>query len=262
MGKFGKKKTACFWENGVIALAYAVYGYFCAVLFFRQSVRYNGKYMSDLPAHIDSGINGDGYSLIESMMAGIVRHTQMYKAVGIFLALLVLGTIFVTWLILKKMAPDVNPILLHVGAFLCNMVMAIYLPVFNDHRYLGVQSGNIYHNSTYTGMRFLGMIVLYLYVVYNEKYEKGLSKEQWILFAESLILVNLVKPNFFVAFAPAMGIYLLIDLWRNKCRTFPQIFKFGLAVIPSAVVLLFVYVMLFPGGDGEGMVIDPGYCFF
>lgn len=247
--------------NAGIALCYMIYGYFCAVLFYRQSVELNGKYFSDLPVHISYGVNHQGYSLMEAILGVIVRDIGSYKLVGIFLALVVMASIFLTWLFMRKLAPDVNPVILHLAAFAVNMVMAFYLPYFNDYRYLGVQSGNIYHNSTYTGMKMLGMLVLFLYMTCQEIYEQGLGPVRWFSFAASLILVNMVKPNFFVAFAPAMGMVLLYDLIRKKGTTLLPIIRFGLAVIPSVVVLFYSYMMLFPGGDSH-IIIDPGYCFF
>lgn len=260
--QFGKKQMITI-ANAGIAVFYMVYGYLCAKMLFRQSVGYDGKYISDLPAHINSGLTRTGYSLMEVILGDLVGYTGKYKLVGIFLALLMMATIFVTWKLLKMVAPKADPLLLHVGAILCNFAMALYLPMFNDYRYLGVQSGNIYHNSTYIGMKFLGMVMLYLYFSYESIYESGLSRQQWGRFAGVLILVNMIKPNFFVCFAPAMGIYLLIDLIRKKGKTFSQIFMFGLAVIPSVAVLLVEYKLLFPADSGAGgIVIDPGYCLF
>lgn len=256
-----KNKKILLTQHTGIALCYMIYGYFCAVLFYRQSVSLNGKYLSDLPAHISFGVNHQGYSLMEAILGVIVRDIGNYKLVGIFLALVVMSSIFLTWLFMRKLAPDVNPVMLHLAAFAVNMVMAFYLPYFNDYRYLGVQSGNIYHNSTYTGMKMLGMLVLFLYVSCLDIYEQGLGPVRWLSFAAGLILVNMVKPNFFVAFAPAMGILLLCDLIRKKGTTFLPIIRFGLAVIPSVIVLFYSYMMLFPGGDSH-LILDPGYCLF
>lgn len=262
-GKIRGKKQAVIAANSAIAVFYLVYGYLCAQMLYRQSIGYDGRYVSDLPAHIDSGLNRIGYSLMEVILGDIVGYTRQYKLVGILLSLLMMATIFVTWKLLKILAPKANSLLLHAGAICCNLVAAYYLPQFNEFRYLGVQSGNIYHNSTYIGMKFLGVIVLYLYFSYESLYETGLSRKQWGTFAGVLILVNMVKPNFFVCFAPAMGIYLLIDLIGKKGKTFSRIIIFGLAVIPSVMVLIVEYILLFPGdGSAGGIIIDPGYSFF
>ena len=255
-----KNKKLFFIGNGLIATFYAVYGYLCAMLFYRQSVVYNGNYHSDLVAHITMGINGQEYSLMEYILGFIAKRIGNYKVIGIYLSVLVLLTIFITWRLMRMLAPDVDPVLLHIGAILSNLAMAIYIPALNPYRYLGVQSGNIYHNSTYIGMKLAGTMVLFLYFKYDKKYEKGLTFEEWILFAESIILVNLMKPNFFVAFAPLMGLWLLYDLIKKKGKTFPKIFMFGLAVIPSVLILLLTYVRLFPGDSATGsIVIDPGF---
>ena len=63
-----KNKKLFFIGNALIAAFYAVYGYLCAMLFYRQSVVYNGDYHSDLVAHITMGINGQEYSLMEYIL--------------------------------------------------------------------------------------------------------------------------------------------------------------------------------------------------
>ena len=223
---------------------YTVWGYYLAMAFYRQSVEYNGKYFSDIPAHIASGMANDTYSIMGRTLAMILKVTGNYKLIGIFLAVLALLTILVTWVLMCYLFPEGDPVILHVFAILCNIVTAIYLPMFNKYRYLGVQSGNIYHNPTYTGMKLFAMAALFFYVKNHLTYDKKMPVGDWILFAVSLIFANLIKPNFYVAFTPAMGIYLLIDLFEHKGKTFPKIFLFGLAVIPAALTLIYQYTSL------------------
>lgn len=251
------------WAAVVLAVVFVLNVFFiykCSVVYYRQMVQYNGLYSSDFPAHIESGRQATGYSISEAVL-GILANTGIsYKILGILMAMVSWATYYVSYKLMKLVAKDADPVLLYAGVLICNVVTAYYIPQLNPYRYLGVQSGNIYHNSTYITMKFFGTAVLFLYFKYLDVYEKGLSKEQWILFCESIILVNLSKPNFITGFAPVMGIWLLIDLIRKKGKTFPQIFMFGLAVIPSVLVLAFEYMSLFPsGGDRGGLELTLGY---
>ncbi len=254
------------WAPFALLILFALNCYFiytCSVIFWREMVKYNGLYPSDFPAHIDSGRHAVGYSIVEAVM-GIIANAgngsiPTLKLLGVMMAIVVWITIFVSYKLMRMIAKDADPVLLYAGVLAANVVVGYYIPQLNPYRYLGLQSGNIYHNSTYIGMKLCGTIVLVLYFKYVNEYEKWLTKEQWILFAESIILVNLTKPNFIVAFAPIMGVCLLIDLIRKKGKTFPQIFMFGLAVIPSVLVLLFEYTSLFPSGEG-GLEFSIAYC--
>lgn len=245
-----------------IVLYYILYGAACTRTFYRQGKIYGGGYPSDLPSHISSGVLGTGYSLMERILGFIMRTIKDYRVMAVFLGIVMVLILYFTYRLMLCLAPDVNRTLLHAAALACNLVTAIYIPWLNPYRYLGVQSGNIYHNSTYLGMKLFAGIALWLYFRYDKKYEKGLRAGEWIAFCVSIILVNLMKPNFFICFAPAMGIFLLSDLIRNRGKTFSRIFLFGLALIPSVAVLIIEYTMLFPGTGDGGLAIDVGYMLF
>jgi hypothetical protein len=66
------------------------------------------------------------------------------------------------------------------------------------------------------------------------------------------ILVNAVKPSFILVFAPAMALYLLVDLFQKI--KFGRIFLFGLTVIPSLLVVLWQNVVLFGEDTGNGII--------
>lgn len=98
----------------------------------------------------------------------------------------------------------------------------------------------------------------------EEEYLEHLSKTQMFLFCVGLIIINMIKPNFIIAFAPMMAIYLCVDLVTSKVpmkKKFKQIILFGSCVLPSLAVLFFQNKMLFPEDSESGMVIKIGYSF-
>ncbi len=235
-------------------------------LFLRQAIHYPGRlgvYDSDLPAHISEGINGTAYSLMERSYGFLMETLGLNeKAVALWLALLLGAAVFVTWLLLRQLFPAGNQRALHFLAFACSFVMPLYLPWVNDYRYMGMQSGNLWHNSTYLGMKFAAVLVLLLYFSWLKTYQKGISPGKWLLFTASLIFVNLMKPNFILCFAPAMGLQLLADCILARGKTLKYQILSGIPVLISLGVVIYQTTVLFQGKeDGSRIALMLPYNF-
>ena len=235
-------------------------------LFLRQAIHYPGRlgvYDSDLPAHISEGINGTAYSLMERSYGFLMETLGLNeKAVALWLALLLGAAVFVTWLLLRQLFPAGNQRALHFLAFACSFVMPLYLPWVNDYRYMGMQSGNLWHNSTYLGMKFAAVLVLLLYFSWLKTYQKGISPGKWLLFTALLIFVNLMKPNFILCFAPAMGLQLLADCILARGKTLKYQILSGIPVLISLGVVIYQTTVLFQGKeDGSRIALMLPYNF-
>lgn len=235
-------------------------------LFLRQAIHYPGRlgvYDSDLPAHISEGINGTAYSLMERSYGFLMETLGLNeKAVALWLALLLGAAVFVTWLLLRQLFPAGNQRALHFLAFACSFVMPLYLPWVNDYRYMGMQSGNLWHNSTYLGMKFAAVLVLLMYFSWLKTYQKGISPGKWLLFTASLIFVNLMKPNFILCFAPAMGLQLLADCILARGKTLKYQILSGIPVLISLGVVIYQTTVLFQGKeDGSRIALMLPYNF-
>ena len=132
----------------------------------------------------------------------------------------------------------------------------------NDYRYMGMQSGNLWHNSTYLGMKFAAVLVLLLYFSWLKTYQKGISPGKWLLFTASLIFVNLMKPNFILCFAPAMGLQLLADCILARGKTLKYQILSGIPVLISLGVVIYQTTVLFQGKeDGSRIALMLPYNF-
>lgn len=94
------------------------------------------------------------------------------------------------------------------------VVTPIYDPLFNQNLYLGQISANVYHNPTLLAVKPFAYLGLILYV-------KGLrsgASIKFFVWASAAILLSIVmKPNFVLAFIPALFIYLALnDLLTRK----------------------------------------------
>ena len=265
MGEQMREKSRVYIKYGLFAVSYGLLGAYSYRLYLRQAIQYPGPlgdYMSDLPAHIAEGKAHTAYSLMEmtlGFLTGTLRLNE--KSVALFLALITTGTVFLMWRLLCRLYSGRGKTALHLLAFCCMFVMPLYLPAVNPCPYLGMQTGTIWHNSTYIGMKFAGTIVLLLYFRYLEIYRSGLSKRQWLLFTLALIFVNMMKPNFILCFAPAMALTLLSDCIADRGRTFGKQVLFGIPVLISLGVVIYETMVLFTGersGSSIVFAIAPG----
>ena len=216
---------------------YLLYGAACCFLYYHMCLPEKGKYHSDLPAHIQSGMNGEAYSLLEILYKYICRAGFGSKVIPVLLTVLTLAAVYLSFRIMQQIVPDGNALALQLLAFAANLEMPLYLPLIHKYRNMGLQSGSMWHNDTYLGMRVFGLLVLLLYFRHQESYKETFKGRQWLAFAAAFFLANFMKPNFLLCFAPVMGILLLRDLIKSKGKDFRAVFWFGLAVIPSLGIL-------------------------
>ena len=251
MKKMGKKeKQSAIW----ISSLYFLYGAACCFLYYHMCLPAKGRYHSDLPAHIQSGMNGEAYSLLEILYKYICKAGIGSKVIPLLLTGLTLAAVYLSYKLMQQIVPDGNPLVLQLLAFAANLEMPLYLPFLHKYRNMGLQTGSMWHNDTYLGMRVFGLIVLILYFRHQESYKETWKGRQWIAFAAAFFLANFMKPNFLLCFAPVMGILLLRDLIKSRGRDFGAIFWFGLAVIPSLSILIFQSIRLFGEGTNGGSI--------
>jgi len=257
-----------------IYLLVVLYGISAAFLYYKQTQWTGGAvYESDLPAHIKMIIvDGWYYSLTAFVYKALYLFKNGALAIAVFLAVCTVVAVWMTYILMLKlcekyvclkngneMQTDKGKLkcVLLLGAFFINIVMPCYIRGLSDGRYIGMESANIWHNSTYIVMKPLALICIILYVDLMDSYQETLSVKRWILFSTALVICTGVKPSFLVAFAPMMAIFLLVDLVKGT--PFKNVFLFGLTVIPSLLVILLQNAVLFGGDTGNGWEIKPGY---
>ena len=250
-----KWKTAGY---ALLLLLYTGVGAMAYRLFLRQALHFQGplgEYASDLPEHILEGTVGSPYSLMERSFGFLMGTLKLNeKSVAVWLALLTLGTVWMTWRLMKMLMPQGSALGLHFLAFACCFVMPLYIPAIHPQRYMGLQSGTIWHNSTYMGMKFAAVLLLIFYFRYQERYEKKFAAGDFVIFTLLLILVNLMKPNFLLCFAPAMAAVLLGDCIASRGKTLKRQILFGIPVLISLAVIIYETMVLFSGERSESSI--------
>lgn len=221
-------------------------------LFYNQAIQ---KFESDLYIHISE--NASNYSITKPIYNIINKYFGGYIGIAVFLALTEIASIAITKKILEYYMEQTSGIMQWIYAIILNFCIAIYVPFIHKMLYLGTQTGNLWHNSTYLCMKPLGLIAIILYFKISKDYLEKINIKYYLLFCLALILVNAVKPSFLVTFAPTMLVFLIIDFVKNiKSRVaIKNIIIFGCAVLISLPVLIYQNSILFNNGSTNSMAI-------
>lgn len=255
-GKYAKLIGKCFF----VALT-VLYGVGCAYLYYHQTLHVDGMpFESDLPYHISMAVEDHWFYSLTAMFYQVFYKTPFgNQLTAVFLAVVSMATIFATYELLREMTKKrYSEGILFTFAIVANVVMPFFVRWAHFQRYIGYQSPSVWHNSTYICMKLCAVLVMIWFWRLKDSYREGLSVRHWLAFAGLLIIANAVKPSFCMVFAPAMAFYLLGDLVCKKVP-FKRVFAFGMAVIPSLLVILWQNSVLFGSDTGNGIVIAPGY---
>lgn len=246
------------WEKISIFIVLVIIGIMSTYLFYNQAIN---KFPSDLIAHIEAALESDGlegqYTITKPIYKFIYNYLGGNLGIAIMLSVTTIATIVVTEKMLKYYVKDEKESKLYMYAIILNFVIAIFIPFISKNWNVGFQEPTEWHNSTYTIMKFLGIIAVLVYFKISKDYIEKISFKDWLTFAILLTLINLVKPNFIIAFAPAMLIFLIIDFFRNikNKKAIFNIIIFGSAVLVSLTVLVYQSVVLYGEDPESGIAI-------
>lgn len=250
-----KRLIETFVQAGVSLIVFLL----SAFLFYRQGTAVDGLYMSDLQDHMAFALAGDSYSVLYFVMGLILRLTGgSVLAIAVLEALLVVGTGWVTYVLLGKIVSEEKRCLVFLVSFALLFFASVYVPVLYPHYYLKTFVTQPWHNITYIGMRFFALLTMYAFFEAYETYLEGISVKQWFKIAVPLLLATAIKPNFLLAFSFTLLVILIIDFVKNffdKDKFFNMV-KMGTTVFPACIALLVQAVILY--GPTEAGTADSG----
>ncbi len=248
-GKEPNKQSLCFF-----GIALSFFFVLCTELFRRMASLYpslfvEGHYHSDLGARLTMP-RGNPYSLflipITTFFDKLGKSTGSY-CIGIYVSFFVVGTVILTYWLLKKLCPQAKTHMLMIGAFICIFVCPIYSTLFGPQNALyGAYDGAVWHNETFIGMRFFSILVLLFFQNNCINYLDKFSLKDFFISCILFTAVNIAKPNFIIAFAPAMLVMMIIDIIKARGHGIGKWILYGLPVIIGSVVLIYQYFNLFP----------------
>ena len=261
-----KVKTQKITFGAALAVLFVV----CAELYRRMAVCYQGIfgiYYSDISTRMDQ-MGGDGheYSLFLMPETFFVKHFGLQVGavfLGIYLSVFTVATVLVIFQFLKRLCPNADFGLLAGSSFACMFAIPIFMYPLTDYIY-SCYVGAIWHSETYLGMRLFALLVLMFFLRTNEHYLEKFSIRDFILESLLFLAVNWIKPNFIIAFGPAMLVMMIVDIIKAKGKGFINWMLYGIPVLIGSAILPVQYLLLFPSsGSGEdaGIILIFGEFF-
>ena len=216
-------------------------------------------YESDLPAHISLAVD-DGliYSLISFILIGLNR-LRLMPVLPVILGLFaLLSVLFTSRLLMEITEHKMSSDAADLAALFLNIFMPCYIKGLADGRYMGMHTSSIWHNSTYLMMKWMGLWTLLIYLKLEKDISEKLTLKSYIYFTVVFTLTTAAKPNFFLAAAPVMFIFLVMDMIGKKAPV-GRLILFASSVIPSFIVMILQNSTLFAGNsEAGGIVLAPG----
>ena len=243
--------------------AVAAYTVACIYMYYRFMGWESGSvYESDLPAHISLAVDeGLVYSLISIMFISLSMLDCMGAVPYILGGFALLSVVF-SYYLLEEITEyygrkwDKGAALF--ASLILNLLMPCYIRGLSDGRYMGMHTSSIWHNSTYLLMKWMGLLVIYIYVRLERNIAKELTAESYLYFLIVMTLTTAAKPNFFLAVSPAMLIFLIADIVKKKAPL-SRLLLFASSVIPSFFVMYFQNSALYSANAGDNRIsIAPG----
>ena len=232
----------------------------CIYMYYRFMGWTSGAvYESDLPAHISLAAD-DGliYSLISLIIIALDK-VNLLSLLPVILGLFAcLSVLFTSKLIVEVTDGKCDKCVAEIMALFLNIFMPCYIRGLSDGRYIGMHTASIWHNSTYLMMKWMGLWTLLIYLRIEKNISEKLTTKSFILFTAVLTLTTAAKPNFFLAAAPVMLVFLIIDLVKKNAPA-GRLFLFASSVIPSFLIMLLQNKALYDVNAGNNqIIIAPG----
>ena len=242
----------------------------CAVLSFPvYYTRITQPVESDFGSHVRHAEEflADGFfqpvprshPLLQYLMIGISNFAG--KAFGLYGSLLIIqvavqgliGTIVYLWLgDAKRKGWEYWRVGISVSlTFLAPVMLLAPIDGLYYYGYIGLAN---YHNPT---IHLLKPFALLSFILALKSFEKA-KNPWWVMAASALLVVlsSMIKPNFILAFVPALGI---LSLYRLICKQNIdlRLIIFGFA-LPSIAVLLWQWTITYQAGDyGNSIALAP-----
>lgn len=260
-------------RTGFFLLLFLLYLAVTLLLFHRQTVRYGGRYISDITDCLATIVGQEvpyrfPYPILFWTGGFLMRFTT--PAHGLAIAATLLNGLTVP--ILKWYLDSFLEVRSHPGRswlstlltfsllFVSMLFPASYLGRYHEiggedylYRYRGVFSPNPYHNTTYLAARPFAIPAFFLFLDALGIYEK---EERWfhpkyLRFSLALLLATLAKPSFTLILTATAGMVMLFRLIRSRFRGIKAFFQLGTSFLPTFLALIYQYVVVFEPGNAE-----------
>ncbi len=252
------------------------------VLTFNQAMHPGDQvsFKSDILAYMQDAMGIDsGYSYPYRLFFWCVRALSFFMPVEVSIAIVVAGLNLLALLAAKYYANklidlDINNNkyvlkrffvdIIIFAVFMLSMVVTpdgIHLP-HKYNNYLGIFTGNPWHNATYTATRPFAIIAFFSFAKILKEYESEINKRDLVVFAISLFLTTFTKPSFTLVLVSAAGLIMAFRLIKSKFKNLKNTLILALCFVPTFIDMLRQYGGVFVGSADAATESGIGLCFF
>lgn len=236
-------------RKNVIRVVEVLVFLFLLLFFMRYLAMDIFLFHGDTYAHInfiDPYINNEffiphpGFQIIIYWLSRITTLPYYYMA-DFFIAAVIVFTIYITKRISEYVSPGIKSplIYLFLGVSI-NILMAIYIPVFNENMYLGQWSPNYFLVPTLVLLKPFALLSFFIMAIYLKE-DGHLDPIILIICSIGLFLGTFIKPSFIICFIPATALFLIFF----KFKKFRLYLKTFLVFLPSILLLTYQFLATF-----------------
>jgi len=255
-----EKKKLCKLDTALFLGFLIIYAGLLTYLYYNQLIHEGmGPFESDTSVHYRMGAEEHFFYSFSSYMYFLFSYLPFAKQfTAFFLAMVSALTVYLTKLLVIKVCTINRTVLsdrtINILSVCLNFAMPFYVKAAHYKHYIGYQSGNMWHNSTYTLMRVFAILTIMVFVNVYETYREKLSAREWFLISGCLMIASGIKSSFLTVFAPLLAILLLTDLIKGT--KFSKLVIMGCTIIPSMAVIVWQSLVIFEGSS-SGVAIAP-----
>ena len=231
-----------------------VYAALAAVFFYLFYKQATGAFSSDLIAHIKRAL-AEGkaeYSLVQSLLGFSWRAGGPVGAAAL-LTIIEVVTLIVSEQFMRQLLPKVNPWAVFGLSLAANFIGALYIPVFSPHIAQGMSLPNVWHNSTYLGMKLFSLLAVWTYLRFVGVIESKNKIVDWLLFCVFVIASAAVKPSFVIVFGPTVVVLCVVALVREGTSSIKRSLALAVPFFIIVGILLYQYTILFTEVKSSGI---------
>lgn len=282
--RYEKKIDSCFF--GILLTLYSLLLF---VLFYRQTIEYQGVYFSDMKAYIleAQGLES-GYEFPYRLffwLSGIWMAVVTPEAAVAFTTTLLnsLSVVALKYYMEKTVKEYARrqqvkwnlfwDAAVNLAVFSLFFVSMYYGPKGEkiwgyDYTYRcnGILTPNPYWNATYLAVRPFTIVCFFLTAELLDCYEREIPVRKAVFLAVFNFLAAFTKPSFTFILLPVVGLTLLYRLLKSKFANWKNTLLFGCCFLPTGFLLIYQFLGVFTGqnthGEETGIGIELGKAWY
>ena len=230
------------------------YAALAAVFFYLFYMQATGVFSADLLAHIKRAL-AEGkatYSLVQ-MLLGFSWTQGGPIGAAAFLTVVEIATLVFCEQFMRQLLPKSSPWVVFFLSLAANFIGALYIPVISPHIAQGMSLPNVWHNSTYLGMKLFSLIAVWAYLRFMGVIESKNKIVDWVVFCIFVIASAAVKPSFVIVFGPTVVILCIVALVREGVSSLKRSLALAVPFFAIIGILLYQYTVLFTEVSSSGI---------